>query len=310
MPVTPPDNPGNFDIPPEEFAEKFHCNIDSQHASGESAGNPIWEGLTKAGAAVASFSEAVAIAGRKGETLAYIQDGLDSLTGSQNGGPSHLDQFYEKKYTDLTNAYLNAEDKEAFENGLKFIDAANQVNDYVSKTLPIALTSVIGIGIGTLLMPGPGSAAGGAAGGALGLSLEQALQAATAAGVSTGMVVVTAGGVSIAVPIATTPSYYDMIKRFQKAQNEADSETGNWNKVSFDSPEDSLDYHYGKHGDEVGATSRDQYLRKAEEFAKTAKKGSTKSRVDGAVEGTIRYKKNGKYIDIAPDGSIVSFGKQ
>lgn len=35
-----------------------------------------------------------------------------------------------------------------------------------------------------------------------------------------------------------------------------------------------------------------------------------KSRVDGAVEGTIRYKKNGKYIDIAPDGSIVSFGKQ
>ena len=79
---------------------------------------------------------------------------------------------------------------------------------------------------------------------------------------------------------------------------------------SFDSPEDSLDYHYGRHGDEVGATSRDQYLRKAEEFAKTAKKGSTKSRVDGAVEGTIRYKKNGKYIDIAPDGSIVSFGKQ
>ena len=35
-----------------------------------------------------------------------------------------------------------------------------------------------------------------------------------------------------------------------------------------------------------------------------------KSRVDGAVEGTIRYKKNGKYIDIAPDGSIVLFGKQ
>lgn len=71
-----------------------------------------------------------------------------------------------------------------------------------------------------------------------------------------------------------------------------------------------MDYHYGRHGDEVGATSRDQYLRKAEEFAKTAKKDSTKSRVDGAVEDTIRYKKNGKYIDIAPDGSIVSFGKQ
>ena len=52
----------------------------------------------------------------------------------------------------------------------------------------------------------------------------------------------------------------------------------------FDSAEDSLDYHYGKHGEEVGATSREQYLRKAEEFARTAKKGSTKSQVDGGDE--------------------------
>lgn len=63
-------------------------------------------------------------------------------------------------------------------------------------------------------------------------------------------------------------------------------------------------------GDGVGAKNTEQYLRKAEEFAKNAKKGSTKSRVRGEVEGVIRYKKNGKYIDIAPDGSIVSFGKQ
>lgn len=104
---------------------------------------------------------------------------------------------------------------------------------------------------------------------------------------------------------------------FQKAMAEnrgnnsfnGDSKTGNWSKGSFDYPEDSLDYHYRTHGEEVGATSREQYLRKAEEFARTAKKGSTKSRVEGAVEGIIRYKKNGKYIDIAPDGSIVSFGK-
>lgn len=92
--------------------------------------------------------------------------------------------------------------------------------------------------------------------------------------------------------------------------SEGENATNNWNKGSFDSSQDSLDYHYCKHGEEVGATSHEQYLRKAEEFAKTAKKGSTKSYVDGAVEGTIRYKKNGKYIDIAPDGSIVSFGKQ
>ena len=52
------------------------------------------------------------------------------------------------------------------------------------------------------------------------------------------------------------------------------------------------------------------YLRKAEGFARTAKKGSSKSRVSGAVEGVIQYKKNGKYIDLVPDGSIISFGRQ
>lgn len=37
-------------------------------------------------------------------------------------------------------------------------------------------------------------------------------------------------------------------------------------------------------GDGVGAKNTEQYLRKAEEFAKNAKKGSTKSRVRGEVE--------------------------
>ncbi|WP_311295133.1 polymorphic toxin-type HINT domain-containing protein [Paenibacillus sp. MER TA 81-3] len=83
-----------------------------------------------------------------------------------------------------------------------------------------------------------------------------------------------------------------------------------WNKGSFDAVEGSAEYHFKKHSKEVGAEDLAQYLRKAEEFAKTAKKGSTKSQVYGAVEGTIRYKKNGKYIDVAPDGTIVSFGKQ
>lgn len=82
-----------------------------------------------------------------------------------------------------------------------------------------------------------------------------------------------------------------------------------WNKGSFDNIENSAEYHFKKHGKEVGAGDLAQYLRKAEDFARTAKKGSTKSYVDGAVEGTIRYKKNGKYVDIAPDGTIVSFGK-
>ncbi|RJE91288.1 hypothetical protein D3P07_04335 [Paenibacillus sp. 1011MAR3C5] len=82
-----------------------------------------------------------------------------------------------------------------------------------------------------------------------------------------------------------------------------------WNKGSFDTLENSAEYHFKKHGASVGAENLEQYVRKAEEFARTVKKGSTKSPVSGAVEGTTRYKKNGKYIDIAPDGTIVSFGK-
>ncbi len=87
-------------------------------------------------------------------------------------------------------------------------------------------------------------------------------------------------------------------------------DTGKWNKGSFESAEDSLKRHFEKHGEEVGAKTPEEYLRKAEAFARIAKKGSTKSKVSGAVEGVIRYKKNGKYIDLAPDGSIISFGHQ
>lgn len=81
-----------------------------------------------------------------------------------------------------------------------------------------------------------------------------------------------------------------------------------WNRGSFDSSKDSLEYHYKKHGKEVNASSLEQYQRKAEGFMKNLR-GAKKYNVDGAVEGVIRYVKNGKYIDVAPDGSIVSFGK-
>lgn len=64
-----------------------------------------------------------------------------------------------------------------------------------------------------------------------------------------------------------------------------------------------------QHGTEVGAKSIDEYLRKAEGFKQNLK-GATKSRVAGHTESVWRYKKNGKYIDIAPDGTIISFGKQ
>ncbi|MBW7473875.1 hypothetical protein K0T92_03890 [Paenibacillus oenotherae] len=83
---------------------------------------------------------------------------------------------------------------------------------------------------------------------------------------------------------------------------------GMWNKGSFDTAGDSLIKHFKKHGSQVGAEDLAQYIRKAEGFAQNLR-GATKSYVDGAVDGVIRYKKNGKYIDIAPDGTIISFGK-
>lgn len=89
----------------------------------------------------------------------------------------------------------------------------------------------------------------------------------------------------------------------------SDVSLSKWNKGSFDDVEGSAIYHFKEHGTEVGAEDLAQYIRKAEDFARTAKKGSTKSPVYGKVEGTTRYKKNGKYVDIAPDGTIVSFGK-
>jgi hypothetical protein len=86
-------------------------------------------------------------------------------------------------------------------------------------------------------------------------------------------------------------------------------DTSEWGKGSFGSAEDSVSYHFEQHGAEVGASDEAQYVRKAEGFKQNLR-GATKSRVRGAVEGVTRYKKNGRYIDLAPDGSIISFGAE
>jgi hypothetical protein len=51
-------------------------------------------------------------------------------------------------------------------------------------------------------------------------------------------------------------------------------EAGRWHEGSYGSPSESLQDHFAKHG----------------------------------AEGAVRYVKNGRYIDIAPDGRILSFG--
>lgn len=65
--------------------------------------------------------------------------------------------------------------------------------------------------------------------------------------------------------------------------------------------------HYNKHGQRVRAENIWQYLRKASAFRQEAR--GIASRVAGATAGVYRYRKQGRYIDLAPEGKIVSFGR-
>ena len=70
---------------------------------------------------------------------------------------------------------------------------------------------------------------------------------------------------------------------------------------------DSINYHFAEHGAKVGAKNVGQYLRKAEAFARNLR-GVKPTPVEGRTPGVLRYRKKGRYVDIAPDGKIVSFG--
>lgn len=82
-----------------------------------------------------------------------------------------------------------------------------------------------------------------------------------------------------------------------------------WHRGSHETVADSLIEHYQKHRSEVGADSIAQYLRKAEGFMSNLR-DAKKFNVSGVTKGVTRYVKNGKYIDLAPDGKIISFGKR
>ncbi len=70
----------------------------------------------------------------------------------------------------------------------------------------------------------------------------------------------------------------------------------------------SIRYHFGEHGADVGAKNVWQYLRKADGFARNLR-GVKGVPVEGATEGVLRYRKKGLYVDKAPDGTIISFGR-
>lgn len=69
----------------------------------------------------------------------------------------------------------------------------------------------------------------------------------------------------------------------------------------------ALDRHFERHGEERGAQDVDQYLRMAIAFARE-RRGRGYS-VSGLTPGVRRWKKAGKYIDVDPNGEVVSFGK-
>ncbi|EPV8581667.1 filamentous hemagglutinin N-terminal domain-containing protein [Morganella morganii] len=113
------------------------------------------------------------------------------------------------------------------------------------------------------------------------------------------------GGNTTVTPIPAGPSKDDLA---YLANHKNDIENS-WHQGSFDSPADSLQKHYEKHGKEVGANDIEQYQRKAEEFSRNLR-GAKTSQIRGATDNVTRYYKNGKYIDRTDDGKIISFGKQ
>ena len=60
-----------------------------------------------------------------------------------------------------------------------------------------------------------------------------------------------------------------------------------WGKGSFKNVEDSVEYHFNEHGEEVGANDIRQYLRKAKEFARNLKRARIVGRVKGKTPGVI-----------------------
>jgi hypothetical protein len=78
-----------------------------------------------------------------------------------------------------------------------------------------------------------------------------------------------------------------------------------WHKGSFDSAEESLAYHFEKHGTEVGTKTMAEYLDKAKLMKDKFRHANVSSREDGVM----RFYKNGYFIDMTSDKIIVSFGK-
>lgn len=86
------------------------------------------------------------------------------------------------------------------------------------------------------------------------------------------------------------------------------ADTSAWHQSVYLFPAENLVVHFKTHGKEVNADTAKSYLNKSIEFRRTAKKGVQGKPVSGYVQGVKRYTKNGRYIDLAPNDKIISFG--
>jgi RHS repeat-associated protein len=85
---------------------------------------------------------------------------------------------------------------------------------------------------------------------------------------------------------------------------EAKTLIGAWGKGTFGTLAKTIAYHVAEHGEEVGAKSTLQYLRKAYEFNRNLR-GAEKALLEN---GATRYTKNGYYIIKDAEGRILSYG--
>jgi hypothetical protein len=88
-----------------------------------------------------------------------------------------------------------------------------------------------------------------------------------------------------------------------------------WGNGSFVSIEQCLDYHYYRHGLEVGAINICAYVRLADYFRDNLISGIQGTLVPGVTPNLYRYRNNGMYVDVVrdflgnPTGKLISFGK-
>lgn len=89
-----------------------------------------------------------------------------------------------------------------------------------------------------------------------------------------------------------------------------------WDRGSYDSPGESLQAHFDKHGREVNAADPASYARKAEEMLRQVRgdRWQSGTSVEGYTPDVRRFVRGDRYIDVYRTSSdmrlIISFGRR